>query len=320
MKVLVTEPIPEKPLSLLRSQFEVDVLQRGTITNEQDLINYIKPYNGLISMLYNPITERVITAAPNLRVIANVAVGFNNIDTGAAKRAGIVVANTPDVLTDSTADFTLGLLLAVARKMLPASEYLKQGKFQNWEPLGFLGMELSGKCIGIYGMGRIGKAVAKRARSFGLDIHYYNRKRLEETVEDELQATYHPELTSLLKVSDILSVHCPLNEETYHSITSTELLQLPKGSIVINTSRGAIIKEDDLADVLLSGHLSGVGLDVFEHEPEVNPKLFTFSNAVLVPHIGSATHKTREAMGTLAAKAIIHVLTNSTDRLPNRVV
>ncbi len=307
-RILITEPIIDTVIEDLKNDFEVDVGQRGQFNTAKALTDVIDSYHALLPMLSNPITAQVIEAGSKLKIIANHAVGYNNIALEAAENAGVHVANTPSVLTEACADFTIGLILAVGRKLKPAEDYLRQGKFDGWDPLGFLGTEMNGRTLGILGMGRIGSAVARRAKAFGLEIVYHNRNRLGEKDEQELNADYLPSLKELARQSDILSIHCPLNEQTHHAVNADLIGLMPEGAIIINTARGPIIDEKALADALHSGRLGGAGLDVFEEEPAVHPRLQDAPNCVLTPHIASATWETRRAIGQLAANAIRAVL------------
>lgn len=306
--ILITEPIIQSVIDDLRTDYKVDVGKRGQFNTEQQLVDVIGDYDALLPMLSNPVTKNVIEAGEKLKIIANHAVGYNNIDLEAAQKTGVKVANTPDVLTESSADLAMGLLLSVARKIDSAQAYLREGQFNGWEPLGFLGMELNGQALGILGMGRIGTAVARRARAFGMNILYHNRSKVSAEIEQELNATYISSLKELAQKSDILSLHCPLTDDTRHAIDATILNTLPDHAILINTSRGPVVDEAALADALHNGVIGGAGLDVFEKEPDVHPGLLKAPNCVLTPHIASATTHTRKAIGELAANAIRGVL------------
>ncbi|MBN2732120.1 MAG: D-glycerate dehydrogenase [Balneolaceae bacterium] len=306
--ILITEPIIQSVIDDLRTDYKVDVGKRGQFNTEQQLVDVIGDYDALLPMLSNPVTKNVIEAGEKLKIIANHAVGYNNIDLEAAQKAGVKVANTPDVLTESSADLAMGLLLSVARKIDSAQAYLRKGQFNGWEPLGFLGMELNRQTLGILGMGRIGTAVARRARAFGMNILYHNRSKVSAKIEQELNATYISPLKKLAQKSDILSLHCPLTDDTRHAIDATILKTLPDHAILINTSRGPVVDETALADALHNGVIGGAGLDVFEKEPDVHPRLLKAPNCVLTPHIASATTHTRKAIGELAANAIRGVL------------
>lgn len=319
-RVLITEPIVDSVIQRLRNKFRVDVGKRGDFNDEQQLIDVMPDYDALLPMLSNPITKEVIEAGSKLKVIANHAVGYNNIDLDAARKHHVKVANTPDVLTESSADCTMALLLATARKICDAQQYLRDGAFNGWEPLGFLGLELNGSTIGIVGMGRIGTAVARRAKAFGMNIAYHNRAPVDKEVEKELDATYIESLEKLALESDILSLHCPLTDDTHHLINAEILDLLADHAIIINTSRGAVIDEKALAEALHNNAIAGAGLDVFEEEPKVHPRLLSAPNCVMTPHIASATHHSRKAIGMLAADAIIGVLEGKEDsRIPNLI-
>lgn len=310
-RVLVTEPIIPAVIEKLEEYFEVDVAERGTYNSEKALIEDISRYDAILPMLSNPITEKVIKAGENLQIIANHAVGYNNIDVEAAHRHDVLVANTPGVLSDSCAEFTIALMLAVSRRLVDAQQYLLEGKFDGWEPLGFLGMELQGSTLGIVGMGRIGQEVAKRAGAMGMDIIYHNRNQLASEIEQKLDATYCSDVASLARQSDFISLHCPLTEETTHLIDAHILSLMGEHAILINTSRGPVVDEVALANSLHDQTIGGAGIDVFEKEPEVHPKLQTAPNCLLTPHMASASHKTRKEIGMLAANAIIHTLQGS---------
>lgn len=318
--ILVTEPIPKRVLDYLKKHAHVDVGTQGTYSEENLLIRDISGYDALLCMLSTPVSQKVLEAGKQLKVVANFAVGYNNIDVESAHSLGIKVANTPDVLTDACGDFAMGLLMAVTRRFNEAEAYLREGKFNGWEPLGFLGMELRGKKLGIIGMGRIGQAFARRATAFGMKIAYHNRKPVEKDIEAELNAQYLESLEELVRQSDVLSLNCPLTDETYHLIDRAMFKRMPNHAILINISRGPVVDEEALADALHDGEIAGAGIDVFEKEPEVHPRLLTAPNCTLLPHIASATYETREAIGMLAADAILGVLQGKPDQeIPNLI-
>lgn len=319
-RVLITEPIVSSVIDRLSGRYEVVVGKRGDFVDEVSLVNAIPTFDALLPMLSAPITAEVIAAGDRLKVIANHAVGYNNIDLEAAKRAGVKVANTPDVLTESSADCTMALMLSAARHICEAQQFLHDGKFDGWDPLGFLGLELNGKTLGILGMGRIGTAVARRARAFGMDIIYHNRSRVDDQTEQELDAEWVPDIETLAERSDVLSLNCPLTDETHHIINEAILDRMPDHALLINTARGPVVDEAALAEALHGGILGGAGIDVFEEEPEVHPRLLTAPRCVLTPHIASATDETREAIGMLAADAVIGVLEGKPEReIPNLI-
>lgn len=319
-RILVTEPIPDKPLDELRKLGEVVVGKKGQYQKKKALLDDIPGYDALLCMLSNPVDREVIEASSGLKVIANFAVGYNNIDIEAAREKDIRVANTPDVLTEACGDFAMGLLLATTRRFFEAETYLREGHFSGWEPLGFLGMELRGKKLCIVGMGRIGQAFARRAIAFGMEIHYHNRTQLDNTTEHELRATYHSDLRELISACDVLSLNCPLTPETHHLIDEEMLRLMPEHAVLINISRGPVVDEAALARALHERQIGGAGLDVYEREPEVHQDLLTAPNCTLLPHIASATYETREAIGMLAVDAIRLVLEGrADDEIPNLV-
>ena len=236
-------------------------------------------------------------ARPQLKLIANFGAGVDHIDLAAARRRGITVTNTPGALTEDTADLTMALILGVPRRLAEGIKAVESGAFAGWSPTWMMGRRLSGMRLGIVGMGRIGQAVARRARGFGMAIHYHNRKRLGAEVEAALEATYWPELDAILAGMDMVSLNCPKTSETHHLMSAARLKRMKPGSYLINTARGDIIDEAALAEALASGHLGGAGLDVYEHEPAVHPKLRELPNALLLPHLGSGTLEARTAMG-----------------------
>ncbi len=319
-RVLITEPIIPSVIDKLKKHYQVDVGERGTYNDEQTLIDAISGYEALLPMLSNPITEKVIAAGSNLEIIANHAVGYNNIDLEAAHKHNIAVANTPDVLTDSCAEFTIGLMLAVSRRLFEAQQYLLDGKYNNWEPLGFLGKELNESTLGIIGMGRIGTGVARRAKALGMKITYHNRSKVDPDLEQELNAKYYSNVQDLVSQSDIITLHCPLTDETHHLINEETLSLMSDDAILINTSRGPVVDEQSLAKALHNRSIGGAALDVFENEPELHPELKTAPNCIRTPHIASASFQTREAIGMLAADAIIGILEGKpTSEIPNLI-
>jgi glyoxylate reductase len=308
IRILVTEPIMDEVIDYLEQYGSVTVGERGTFDDEASLKKALPKYDAALTMLSNPVTRAVLESNPDISIIANHAVGYDNIDIEAAQELAVPIANTPGVLTDASADGTLALLLATVRRIPEAQQFLREGKFDGWHPQGFLGMELRYCTLGIYGMGRIGTAVARRAKAFGMKVIYHNRNRVDPDIEEELEATFVPTLEELAERSDILSVHCPQTPETHHSIDADLLRKLGSEGVLINTARGPIVDEAALAEALHEGTIRAAGLDVFEKEPEVHPKLLSAPNSILEPHIVSATYHTRKAMGMLAAEAIIKTL------------
>ncbi len=313
-RILVTEPIPKKNIQFLESIGEVTVGKKGEFSSSEKLIKELPSFDALLCMLSTPVTKQVLESAPNLKIVANFAVGYNNIDVEAATQLNIKVANTPDVLTEACGDFAIGLLMATTRRFSQAETYLRNNEFKGWEPLGFLGMELRDKTLGIIGMGRIGQSFARRAKAFGMKILYHNRSKLPESIEKELECTRVSSVRELASISDVLSVNCPLTDETHHLINREILAAMPSHSVLLNISRGPVVDEEALAHALHEQTIWGAGLDVFEKEPEVHPLLLTAPNCTMLPHIASATFETREAIGMLAAEAISKVLNGVPDR------
>jgi len=318
--ILVTEPIPESVITHLKTFGQVTVAPKNTYQNEEQLIQDITDVDALLCMLSTPVTEAVLKAVTNLRIVANFAVRYDNIHVKAAQKLGIKIANTPDVLTEACGDYAMGLLLALSRKLKEAEEYLRAEKFTGWEPLGFLGMELRGRTLGIIGMGRIGQSFADRAKAFGMNIIYHNRSQLSDDIEERLDAQFVSTPLELAGQSDVVSLNCPLTPQTHHLVDTGFLAHLPKHALLINISRGAVIDEEALATALHQEIIAGAALDVFEKEPKVHPKLLSAPNTLLLPHIASATHKTRKAIGMLAANAIRDVLKGTPDtQIPNLI-
>lgn len=252
----------------------------------------------LVPTVTDSIDAELIAAAPaRLKLIANYGAGVNHIDLAAAKAKGIMVTNTPGVFTDDTADLTMALILNVPRRLGEGHRLMRSGEWQGWRPTGMLGHRIGGKTLGIIGLGRIGEAVALRAKAFGLNIIYNKRHRLPASVEEELGITFEPDLDRLVSRSDIVSLHCPLTTETDKIINAARIAMMKPEAYIINSSRGELIDEDALIDALQEGRIAGAGLDVYTHEPAVDSRLFTISNVVLLPHLGSATFEGREASG-----------------------
>jgi glyoxylate reductase len=293
--VVLTAAFPSIAREILAGEFDVIEHPTEQERSEDELITILAEADGAITLLSDPLTKRVLSANPHLRVVANFAVGTNNVDIEAARELGITITNTPGVLTDATADLTMALILAVTRRLIEGHAVVRQTGRCEWEPLELLGTSLQNKRLGIIGMGRIGSAVAQRARSFGMEVVHHNR------------SSGMP-LDELLRTSDIVSLNLPLSKETRHIIGRENLGTMKRGSYLINTSRGALIDEAALCDALASGHLRGAALDVYENEPDVNPRLLSMDNVVIVPHIGSATEEARTAMARLAATDVRRVL------------
>jgi glyoxylate reductase len=312
--VVITSDVPAIAVEILSRECEVTLHSGEGAHTEDEVITILSDADAALTTLNDPITRRVLEANPNLRVIANYAVGYNNIDVDAAREAGVVVTNTPGVLTDATADLTMALILAVTRRIVEGDRMVREGRFSGWHPLMLLGSSLQGKRLGIVGMGRIGLAVARRAHSFGMRIAYFNPAH--DPVADSELGAERLLLIELLETSDVVSIHVPLTPETHHLIGPDELAQMKKGAYLVNSARGPIVDEAALAKALVSGHLGGAGLDVYENEPEVHGDLLGLDNVVLLPHLGSATVESRDAMATMAAQDILAVLHGQAPRHP----
>lgn len=300
-KVLVTRELPPAVMELLRESFDLTVSPHNAPMPREELLKALPGQDGLLPMLVDKIDAELLDAgAGSLRMVANYAVGFNNIDLDAATRRGVAVSNTPEVLTDSTADLALALMLAVARRMVEADVLTRPGHFPGWGPMFMLGTDVHHKTLGIIGLGRIGRAVARRGQGFDMKVLYHQRTRLEPDREKELGVVYR-ELDELLAQSDFVSPHVPLTPETNRMIGERELGLMKPGAFFINTARGDIVDEAALVRALENGVIAGAGLDVYENEPNLHPGLLGMKNVVLIPHLGSATLETRTNMGLVAA-------------------
>ena len=307
MKVFLTRKIPDDGIRILKDAgLEIEIFPYDRIPRKEEIIAAVRNADALISLLTDKIDKEIIDSAPKLKVIGNYAVGYNNIDVEYAKKKGIIVTNTPGVLTDATADLTFALILAAARRVVEGDKFVRQGKFNGWAPMLMLGKDVWGATIGIIGAGRIGQAVARRAKGFNMRILYYSRTRKEE-MEKELGAKF-VSLEDLLKESDIITLHVPLTPKTKHLIDYEEFEIMKDGAILINTSRGEVVNEEAMLNALKSGKLFAAGLDVFYNEPNVNPELFKMDNVVLTPHIGSATERTRRKMAEMVCNDVVRVL------------
>ncbi|MCX8181259.1 MAG: glyoxylate reductase [Thermofilaceae archaeon] len=308
-KVFVCRQIPEEGLRVIRDFYEVEVWDRYSPPPREVLLEKVREVDALVTLLTDKIDKEVLDSAQRLRIIAQYAVGFDNIDVAYATLKGVYVTNTPGVLTDATADLTWALLLAAARRIVEADRFVRSGDYwrtsTGWHPLMMLGYHVTGKTLGIIGMGRIGQAVARRAKGFEMRVLYYQRRKLAESLERELNAKY-VDLETLLRESDFVSIHVPLTKETFRMIGEKELRIMKPTAILINTSRGAVVDEEALVKALKEGWIAAAGLDVFEKEP-LPPEhpLTKLDNVVLAPHVGSATLETRASMAKLVAENLI---------------
>ncbi|MCS7254252.1 MAG: D-glycerate dehydrogenase [Armatimonadota bacterium] len=322
-KVFVTRMLPEPAIEKLRNApevAEVRINPHDRVITREELIEGVRWCDALLCLLTDTVDAEVMDANPNLKVIANYAVGFNNIDVAEATKRKIPVTNTPGVLTETTADLAWALMMAVARRLNEAERFLRSGKWNGWGPMQFLGADVWGKVLGIVGFGRIGKAVARRAWGFDMRVIYYDYVRSDEEIERALRATYVP-FDELLQVADFVSIHVPLimhgPNKTYHMFGDREFDLMKPTAFLINTSRGPVVDEKALVRALKDGKIAGAGLDVYENEPSVEPELLEMENVVLLPHIGSATNETRTRMALIAVENLLAALRG--ERPPNVV-
>ncbi len=306
-RIVVTGRIPDAGLDLLRDAGELwawtdDEPIPTDVRDEQ-----LATADAAVTLLTDRVDDDFLDAAPNLRIVANVAVGYNNIDVAACTARGVTVTNTPGVLTDATADLAMALILMSTRRLGEGERLIRSGTPWQWGMFMMLGTGIQGRRLGIVGMGGIGVALADRARAFGMEIVYHNRRKVSDAVESRLGA-HLVGLDHLLESSDVVSLNCPYSDETHHLIDAAALERMMPSAFLVNTARGPIVDEAALVEALRSGSIAGAGLDVFEHEPDVHPGLIELDNAVIVPHLGSATVETRSAMATLAARNVVEVL------------
>jgi glyoxylate reductase len=307
--VIVTRKLPDVVETRLRELFDARLNIEDKPFSREELIEAVKTANVLVPTVTDRIDRAVLSqAGPDLKLIAQFGTGVDNIDLDTARNRSILVTNTPGVLTEDTADMTMALILAVPRRLTEGANILRGGtdEWQGWSPTWMLGHRIFGKRLGIVGMGRIGQAVARRAKAFGLQIHYHNRRRVQPDVERDLEATYWDSLDQMLARMDIISINCPHTPATYHLLSARRLSLLKPTAYVVNTARGEVIDENALARMIENNELAGAGLDVFEHEPAVNPKLLRNEKVVVLPHMGSATLEGRVDMGE---KVIVNIKT-----------
>ena len=306
-RVVVTRKLPEAVETRMMELFDTQLNQSDTPMNRAALKAAFAEADAVVPTVTDAIDADVIAAAgAKLKILANFGVGVNHIDLAAAQSRGITVTNTPDVLTEDTADLAMALVLMTPRRLSEGERLVRSGAWTGWTPTQHLGQRINGKRLGIIGMGRIGMALARRAKGFGLAVHYHNRRPVPPAVEAELEVTYWQSLDQMLAHMDILSINCPLTPETRHLLDAARLKRLPKHAVIVNTSRGPIIDEAALAEALKAGDIAGAGLDVYEEEPKVHPALLPLENVVLLPHLGSATLEGRIAMGE---KVIVNLRT-----------
>jgi glyoxylate reductase len=304
-KIFITRNIPQSALDRLAEVFDISIHANDKAIGRQQLMEAVKDMDALLCLLTDSIDKELLEAAPRLKCVSNLAVGFNNIDLEYANSRNIAVCNTPGVLTETTADLTWALLLACARRVVEADNYARSGRFEGWEPLLMLGVDVFSKTLGIIGMGRIGSAVARRAEGFGMKVLWFDPQVDPKTVSDKYERA---DLRHLCSSSDFISIHVPLTPDTHHLVNSELLSLMRPTAVLINTARGPIVDEEALIKALRDKKIAAAGLDVFENEPEIPAELLELENAVLLPHIGSASIETRTKMALMAAENAIAVI------------
>lgn len=316
-KVVVTGKIPAGGLARLKAEHDVTAWESDDAISRTELLSMVAGADAIVSLLTEKVDDELLDAAgPQLKSVSNVAVGYNNIDVPACEKRGVLVTNTPGVLTEATADIAMSLILMVTRRLGEGERVIRAQEPWQWGMFYMLGMGLQGRQLGIVGMGQIGIATARRAKAFGMNIAYTRRTPLEDHVIEELDAKYMT-MDELIESSDVLSLHCPYSPTTHHLMSENQFAQMKKTAFLINTARGPIVNEQALVDALKAGEIAGAGLDVFENEPAVNPGLLELDNAVLIPHLGSATVETRAAMADIAATNALAILAGA--HAPNLV-
>ena len=318
LTVTLTRRLPKVVETRLGELFSVTLRTNDTPMTRAELAQAMQTTDVLVPTLTDQIDQRLLAqAGKRLKLIANFGAGIDHIDTQTARQRGILVSNTPGAVTDDTADMTLALILATTRRIPEGLAAMQSGDWQGWAPTAFLGGRIAGRRLGILGMGRIGQAVARRAAAFGMQIHYHNRKPLRPETEADLQATHWESLDQMVARMDILSINCPHTPATYHLMNARRLKLMKPSAVIVNTSRGEVIDENALTRMLRAGTLAGAGLDVFEHGPDINPRLRDLKNVVLLPHMGSATVEGRAEMGE---KVIINIKTFADGHRPPDLV
>ncbi len=306
-KIILTRRLPDAVETRMRELFDATLNETDQPFTQKQLIEALKTADVLVPTVTDNLKASIIEqAGPQLRLIASFGTGVDHIDVKAARKKGITVTNTPGVLSEDTADVAMALILSVPRRIVQGDTKIRSGQWDGWSPTGMLGHRINGKRLGIIGMGSIGQAIARRAKAFGMSIHYHNRKAVHPSTEADLEATYWETIEQMLPRIDIISINCPSTPATHHLLNADRLSLLPSHSYLVNTGRGDVIDELALLDLLKANKIAGAGLDVYEHEPVVTPELIGLPNVVLLPHIGSATIEGRHAMGD---KVIINIQT-----------
>ncbi|MGR3247841.1 MAG: 2-hydroxyacid dehydrogenase [Paracoccus sp. (in: a-proteobacteria)] len=318
LRVAVTRRLPEAVETRMSELFDVVLRDDDRKLNQDEIVSLMQGVDVLVPTVTDQITANMLArAGERLKLIANFGAGVDHIDVLSARQRGVLVSNTPGVVTEDTADMTLALILAVTRRIPEGMAEMQAGRWQGWSPTAYLGGRVGGRRLGILGMGRIGQAVARRANAFGMQVHYHNRRRLRPEIEEGLQATWWESLDQMLARMDIVSVNAPHTPSTFHLLNARRLKLMKPSAVVVNTSRGEVIDENALTRMLRAGEIAGAGLDVFEHGHEINPRLRELPNVVLLPHMGSATVEGRAEMGE---KVIINIKTFADGHRPPDLV
>lgn len=315
-RIFLTRQLPPDSMAILRDQSILTMNSADRVLGKQEIIDGIADVDGLLCLLTDTIDDEILAANSNLKVVANFAVGFNNIDVVAATKRKIPVTNTPGVLTETTADMAWALLMAAARRVVEGDRFVRSKQWQGWGPLQFLGSDVTGATLGLIGIGRISRAMVRRAKGFDMNVLYWNRTRLSEDEEHSLGITYAP-MDDVLGESDFVSVHVALNDQTRHLIGGAQLAKMKPTACLINTARGPVVDEQALVVALQNGTIASAGLDVYENEPALEPELYDLANTVIAPHLGSATIGTRTKMGNMAAENCLAACNG--ERPPNLV-
>lgn len=318
LNVVVTRRLPESVETRMKELFDVSLREVDTPMRREELVVALQEADVLVPTVTDQIDASLLAqAGENLRLIANYGAGVDHIDVATARQRGILVANTPGTVTDDTADMTIALILAVTRRIPEGLRVMREGQWEGWSPTALLGGRIAGRRVGILGMGRIGQAVARRARAFGMQVHYHNRKRLRPEIEEEFEATYWESLDQMVARMDVISVNCPHTPSTFHLMNARRLKLMKPDAVIVNTSRGEVIDENALTRILSAREIAGAGLDVFERGRDINPRLHELPNVVLLPHMGSATVEGRQEMGE---KVIVNIKTFADGHRPPDLV
>ena len=318
LSVVVTRRLPEPVETRMKELFDVSLSEADEKMSREALVDAMRRADVLVPCITDHIDQAMLAqAGDRLKLIANYGAGVDHLDVQTARQRGILVSNTPGVMTDDTADMTIALILAVTRRIPEGLAVMQSGEWKGWAPTAFMGGRIGGRRLGILGMGRIGQAVARRARAFGMQIHYHNRRQVRPEIEEELEATYWESLDQMVSRMDVISVNCPHTPSTFHLMNARRLKLMKPGAVIVNTSRGEVIDENALTRMLRAGEIAGAGLDVFEHGHEINPRLRALPNVVLLPHMGSATVEGRTEMGE---KVIINIKTFADGHRPPDLV